>query len=283
MSSLSQSVIVKKRLALEYDGSSQTSFTIIQWVYNEAHCFSCKADWYEGTIALDDWFGIHGEFFTVYSIGGFTDGHNNSLLIVVDGYGACIVIPDNFCIETFHECTERNHGSPVAVNVRSCIHFEELLVNNILGGTDRHGYIVVSVDVALTEGVVKAANIEALVRSIFYSNTDGNISVFSAVNGQFAFTVLNILLNVYGNNSIVIALIFDVSHQLAVNLSLAAIFFNDSYINVIVFFNRTFSWIEFEAEGVIRVNNRQSNVCIQVANQDDAEQIRGKCQECTGY
>ena len=256
-------MIVRKRLALEYDGSSGAVF-VIESGYGEAHSFSSEANWYIGTIALDHCFGIHFTFYTVYSVGSVINGHNDGFFVVLDGYGTVVVIVGNGSVERFSECADRNHGSPVAVNIWSSVHGEELLVDDILGRTDGHYNVMMSEDAAITSGVVEGSDIETLVGSIFYSNTDGNFSWFGSVNNEFTLAVGNILLNVNSYNCVVIALVFDVSIELAVDLSFFAVSLNNCYSNILFIVDRTFSWIEFKIEAVVRINNSQGLLNIDV-------------------
>ncbi len=255
----------QKRLALEYDGSSG-AVLIVESSYGEAHSFSSEANWYIGTIALDHCFSIHFSFFTINGVSAFINSHNDGLFVVLDGYGAVVVIVGDGSIERFSECTDRNHGSPVAVNVWSSVHGEELLVNDILGRTDGHYNVVMSENAAITSGVVKSSCIEALVGIIFYSDTDGNFCWFRSVDGQNALTIVNIFLNINSYNCIVVALIFNVSIELTINLSFVAVSLYNGNVNIVFRVHSTFGWIEFEIEAVVRINNGQSLLNVDVFN-----------------
>ena len=256
--SLSQSVIVKKRLALEYNGSSGT-VCVVEWGYSEAHSFSNEADWYISTIALDYWFSIHGHFFIVDSIGVFTNSHNDDFVFVFDSYGTIIVIISYGSIESFSERTNRNHGSPCTVNIWSCIHFEELLVNNILGRTNGHGYFVMSSDVNIAKVVFKSSCVQATVTAIFNGYYDISGSVIRSINSDCAAAITYVIINAfYINLRIFIALVCYISgNDFTSNLCTSAIFFNDFNGYFVVFVNWTFNWVKFKAKSVVRINNSQ--------------------------
>ncbi len=251
-------MIVRKRLALEYNGSSGVAF-VVKSVYSEAHSFSSEANWYIGTIALDHCCSIHGEFFTVNSVGAFVDSHNDDLAIIVDGYGTIVVIINDFSVERFSECADRNHGSPVAVNIWGSIHFEELLVNNILGRANGHGYFMMSSNVNITSVVFEGSAIETIVGSIFNDNNDIYSRRLGSINGDCSFAVGYFIANAINSHfSILIALIVNkCSNNLTTYLSSSTIFLDNLNSYLIVFIDRTFSRIEFEAKSVIRIYNSQ--------------------------
>ena len=250
-------MIVRNRLALEYDGSSGAVF-VIESGYSEAHSFSSETNWYIGTIvsAVDHSFSIHFCFFTVHAVSSIVDGHHDGLFVVLDGNGASVVVIGNGSIKCFSECTDRNHGSPVAVNIWGSIHGEELLVNNVFGRTNRHNNIVMSGDVASTCSVGQRTCIEAFVGSIVNSYNNVDFRWFGSINSQGTFTIGNVR-GFNSNNGVFVALISHISFHGATYLCTIAIFvdYRNSYL--VVFVNRTFGWIKFQAEAVVRINNSQ--------------------------
>lgn len=254
--SLSQSVIVRKRLALEYNRSSG-AVCVVEWGYSEAHSFSNKANWYVGTITLDYWFSIHGHFFIVDSIGIFTNGHYDSLIIVLDSYSTIVIVIGYSSIESFSECADRNHRSPSIVNIWSCIHFEELLVNNILRRTDGHGYFVMSSDINITRIIFKSSCIEATIGIIFNSNYNISGGSIRSINSNSTTTVGYIAIkSVYRYNCIFITLICNICGNYgSFNLCASTVFFYNRYGYIIIFTYRAFSWIKFKTKSIVRINN----------------------------
>ena len=251
-------MIVRNRLALEYDGSSGAVF-VIESGYGEAHSFSSETNWYIGTIvsAVDNGFSIHFSFYTVYAVSSIVDGHNDGLFVVLDGNGASIVVIGNSSVERFSECADRNHGSPVAVYIWGSVHFEELLVNHILAGTDSHNYFMMSINAAITSGVRKGTSIEPFVGSIVNNDNNVYFSWLRSINSQSTFAFRNIR-SFNSNNCIFIALVCYISFHSATYLSNVTVFINNRYSYLVVFVDRTFYRIELEAIAIVRINNSQS-------------------------
>ena len=110
------------------------------------------------------------------------------------------------------QCTDRNHGSPVAVDVWSSIASEDLVVYNIIGGVDGHNYSAVCDSIFRTEGVFEGAIV------CFSTSLDNDYDVSGGflirVNGQSALAVLNsmtAILSVYRDLRIFVALVSDPS------------------------------------------------------------------------
>ena len=250
-------MFVRKRLALEYNGSSG-AVCVVEWGYFEAHSFSNEADWYINAITRIYWFSVHGHFSVVNSISGFTNSHNDSLFVIVDGYSLFILIPDNFSIERFSKSTDRNHSSPCTVNIWGSIHGEELLVNNILGRTDGHGYFMMCNSETIASGVLESSRIDTIVRCILDNNNDVCFSIFGSIYADLTFAIfyLTIIKSLNGYDSIFVALIVNESaYDLTVYLCSLAIFFNNRNSYIIVFVSRPFHWIKFEAHIVVRIND----------------------------
>ena len=113
------------------------------------------------------------------------------------------------------------------------------------------------VDVVFAKGIFESTHIEALIAAIFYSYNDISSGIFGAVNSQFALAILNVRLHINSHNSIVVALISNIGHQFAVHLSLGAIWLGYSDSDIVIALRSAFGWIIFQAEGVVRINNRQ--------------------------
>ena len=247
-------------LALEYNRSGQT-VSVVEWSYAEAKAFSCEADWNINTAASVHWFSVHGCFFTIDGVGGFTNSHNDlRSTIEVDGYGFIVLIPNYFSIECFSQCTDRNHGSPVIINIWSSIASDNVVVYNIINRVDGHNNGTASEWICLTKGVFESSCIKAIIMRILnsYNNISSSFSVSIDIDIAFAVVyVLTVTYNFKADLSIFVALICDVSIQGAIDLSASPIFLNDVNSYAVVFIDRTFCRIKFQCECVVRFHNSQ--------------------------
>ncbi len=244
-------------LLLEYYASGQASFAILQSSYSVAKSFTNETDWYEGTIAGKNRSSVHGLFSAVYGVGFFADGHGQFSVTIGVGNGLSILIPVNFCAEGFTEYTEWNHGSPLSVYIRSSVTLDDVVVDNIIGGTDGHNNSIFSIRIFCTEGVGQGSAIHFTIVS---GNNDYYVSgtFFVAVESQFAFAVLHfVVLNFKFNISISVALICNISVEFAINLGEVAFFVNDGYSNFVVFANNTVGWVEGQGFSKVILNNGQ--------------------------
>ena len=251
-------MIVRKRLLLEYNRSSQT-IGAIEWGYGETETFSYETNWYIGTIARENWSSIHVEFFTVDGVSFFADGHHEFSVANNVGDRLSILIPIYSCAKCFTEYAEWNHGSPSAVNVRSSITFDNVVVYNIVGGTNSHNNTAVSIEIFSTNSVFQSTSIDRTVYSI-NCNNDIYSSFFISIDVQGTFTVLHSIFCSAGIERylcILVALICNKCIQRASNASNIAIFVNDRYSYFVISIYFTFSWIESEAVFTVRINKSQ--------------------------
>ena len=241
-------------LFLEYYASGGT-VSCIECGYLEAKSFTNETNWYIGTFASDFWSNVHGLFFAVNGVGGFTNGHNNFGLTEGIGNGACIVIPYYVSADGFTKSTEWYEGTILSNVWSSVFHGDNLVVYNEVRGTDGHNNAGVSQSVFFTNGVFKSLTIESI--TISYSNNDVYSCFFVGEDGQFTFTVYCILSR-NSNFCICVALICNVSIYFATYfVSEIAICINNAYSNSVIFVSVAFSWIECESIGVVCIYNSQ--------------------------
>ncbi len=248
-------MIVKQRLLLEYNRSSQTSF-VVEWEYVEAEAFGCETYWYIDAIASIHWFSVHGSFCTVNSVGGFTNSHNDlGVAVEVDGYSAVILVPDNFSVKGFSQCADRNHGSPVAVDVWSSIASDDLVVDNVFGRIDGHNNSAVSECIFSTEGVFEGA-IVCFSTSL---NNDNDVSggFLISINSQAAFASVNLVVHFNRNLSIFIALVSNPSGHVTFYLLSLAVSVNNSDVDFVVLADSAVVGAEFKRLVGVRISNSQ--------------------------
>ena len=249
----------QRRLLLEYDRSSQTGFCILQSSYGETNALSYEANWYINTTIVVYRYSVHGAFFTIDGVGFIVNVHDDlSTAIVVNGDNIWICfIPNNFSVESFHQRTDRNHGSPVAVYIRSSIAGNNVVVDNIIGRTNGHNNAAVSERIFLTYRIVESSCISAIIGAILDDNTDLSSGFFGGVDGQAALTIAYSTAGFDSNLSIFVALIIYESFESTIDLCTIAVFINNSYVNFVVFVDRTFFRIKSERKCIVRIYNGQ--------------------------
>ena len=225
----------------------------------ETNAFSNEADWYIDATVIVDRYGIHVAFNAIDGVAGFTNIHDDlSVAIKVDGNNRRIVfIPNNFSVESFHQSADRNHGSPVAVDVWSSITFDDVVVHNIFGGVDGHNYGVVREWIFSTEGVFEGAIVG------FITSLNNNINVgggfFIRIEAQSAFTIAySSVCNINRNLGIFVALVCNECANFTIYLLNLTVFINNRYSNLVVFVGWALYRVEFKALIGIRRYHGQS-------------------------
>ena len=219
-------------LFLEYYASGQ-AVCILKWGYSVAQSFSYETNWYEGTIAFtDDRSSVHVSFFIVYSVSGFTNSHYDSGVAINDGDH--VVFEVNGSTEGFSESTDRNHGSPSTVDVWSSVASNNVIVYNIIGGTDGHNNTGISINIFWAKSIVQSCTIKFAV--VVYYNNDFSCSFFIREEGQSAFTTGYIIVIVDDfNPSIFITLVCNITRYSTTNtLNNIAILIYNAYANFII-------------------------------------------------
>ena len=227
----------------------------------ETNTFSNEADWYIDAVASVHWNSVHFAIYTIDGVAGFTNSHNDlAVSIKIDGNSLSILIPDNFRIESFHQCTDRNHRSPSAVNVWSSIAFDYIVVHNVFGGIDGHNDSAVSEWIFGTKGVFEGT-IVSFVTS-FDNNSDVSSGFLIRVNSQAALAVLYVMralvVYVYRNLSIFVALISNPSIEGTFYLLNLTVFVNNRYGDLVVFIGWALYRIEIKALIGVGWNQSQS-------------------------
>ena len=244
----------QRRLLLEYNASGQT-ISIVEWEHVETNAFSNEADWYIDAIASIHWNSVHFAIYAVDGVTGFTNSHNDlGVTVEVNGYSAIILIPDNFGVKSFHQCTNRNHSSPSIVDVWSSIASKYVVVHNIFGGVDGHNNSAVSEWIFSAKGVVQSCWI--YFGASLNNNYDISSSFFIRVNSDGAFTARDAT-NFYRNLSIFVALVSDPSFDGTLHLLNFTVFVNDRYRNFVVLSDRALFGTEFEGLIGVGLHNSQ--------------------------
>ena len=220
-------------LFLEDYASSQT-VCILKWGYSVAQSFSEETNWYKGTITFANHrSSIHGLFFVINGVGVFANSHNNSGIAINNGDHVVSIV--NSPTEGFSEYTDRNHGSPSAVYIRSSITSNDIVIYNVIGRTNGHSNKLVSVNVFRTDCVGESTCIEGIVCRL-YSNNNVNSGFLVGVDGDFAiFTCFYVLGCINFNVSVCIALAcnIDVGILCIYSFYNIAIGINNRYANLV--------------------------------------------------
>ena len=243
-------------LFLEDYASGGTIFCIVEWGDFEAEVFSYETNWYIGTIARKNWCSIHGLFFTIQSVGGFTDGHNDFGVAYSVGYALSFLIPVNFSAKCFAEYAEWNHGSPSIVYIWSSVAFNNCVVDEVIGRTDGHNDGAASVFINFTEGVSQGCAIDFAIVS-FNSYNYIYSTFLIAFEEEFALTIAYGVVNIEVNASSFVALRSDVGGHGTVNLRNVAIFVNNGNSYNVVAANFAFNLVECESFSKVVLNNSQ--------------------------
>lgn len=243
-------------LALEYNRSGET-IVAIEWGYSVTKSFSSETNWYISTITFANyWSGVHGLFYIVQSVGFFTNVHYDFSIAINDGNNIVFVI--NSCAERFSQCTDRNHGSPSAVYIRSSIAGNDVVIHNILSGTNGHNNTAICEQIFSTECIFESTSVDFFILGNNY-NKDICGSFLISIQIQFCFTMFNSLNDFCSNFCVGIALIFYSSIYLVSIESLRniTIFINDRNDYRIVVVDFTIVFIESKAISIVGINDRQ--------------------------
>ena len=175
-------------LFLEYYASGGT-VGIVESSDAEAKRFTYETNWYIGTIAGDFRSNVHGLFFAINGVGGFTNGHNNFTRAKSVGNGACIVIPYYISANSFTKSTEW-YESTILSNVWSSIfNVYNIVVNNEVVGTDGHNNSSINWDILFAESVSQSTCVD--LTTIFYSDNDVSSGSLICINADSTSTFFN--------------------------------------------------------------------------------------------